>query len=57
MSPLPENDSRLDDGSKRLDVRQKFDWMYSRIQLPAASELAGPLHTAAIEQLEKYNPA
>jgi hypothetical protein len=34
-------------------VRAKFDWMYNRIQIPAAHTLATPLHTTAIEKLQK----
>lgn len=43
-----------DDGQKRARVRAKFDWMYERIQVPEARELAAPLHRAAIERLESY---
>jgi hypothetical protein len=34
-------------------VREKFDWMYERIQVPAARELAKPLHEAALARLEE----
>ncbi len=45
-----------DDGSKREDVRIKFAWMYERIQVPEACELAAPLHKAANERLANYVP-
>lgn len=43
-----------DDGRKREQVRAKFNWMYERIQVPVARELATSLHEAAIEALEHY---
>lgn len=45
-----------DDGSRREQVRAKFNWMYERIQIPAASELATPLHASALERLDHYQP-
>jgi len=33
-------------------VRAKFDWMYERIQLPEARELARPLYEEALQKLE-----
>ncbi|GAC1479834.1 MAG: hypothetical protein NVS2B12_34760 [Ktedonobacteraceae bacterium] len=33
------------------EVRAKFDWMYDRIQIPAAYSLAMPLYEVALEKL------
>ena len=38
-------------------VRAKFDWMYSRIQIDAARSLATPLYASAIERWEKKKNA
>lgn len=45
-----------DEKSKREGVRAKFDWMYERIQVPEARELATPLHADALERLKDYVP-
>ena len=34
-------------------VHDKFDWMYNRIQIPAAHALATPMHKVAMEKLQK----
>ena len=34
-------------------VHAKFDWMYNRIQIPAARMLATPMHKVAMEKLQK----
>lgn len=47
---LDENDNE----QERANIRAKFDWMYERIQVPEARELAAPFHTSAIERLESY---
>jgi hypothetical protein len=52
LRSIPKDDTE----NKRADVRAKFDWMYERIQIPEARELAAPLHTDAIERLERYLP-
>ncbi len=43
----------VDSRRRGQQVREKFDWMYERIQLPAARELAAPLHEAAVTRLEQ----
>ncbi|HVU70386.1 MAG TPA: DUF4202 family protein [Ktedonobacteraceae bacterium] len=45
-----------DDGSRREDVRAKFDWMYERIQIPEAQRLAAPYYKDALERLARYQP-
>lgn len=50
---IPEDD----DGSQRAQVREKFAWMYDRIQVPEARTLAEPYYAAALERLESYMPA
>ncbi len=35
------------------EVRAKFDWMYNRIQIPAAQMQARPLYEMALEKLQK----
>ena len=54
ISRFIQSIGRDDDGQKRTKVRAKFDWMYERIQVPEARQLAAPLHKAAIERLESY---
>lgn len=47
---------RDDDGSRREQVRAKFDWMYERIQIPEARQLATQHYQEALERLERYIP-
>lgn len=47
---------KSDAENRREQVRLKFDWMYERIQVPEARELATPLHVAALKQLADYVP-
>jgi hypothetical protein len=45
----------MDAGDEKWDagaVRAKFTWMYERIQIPQARELAKPMYEAAIRKLE-----
>lgn len=49
--------TRDDDGSQRAQVREKFTWMYERIQVPEARILAEPYYKAALERLDSYLPA
>lgn len=44
------------DGSRRVQVRAKFDWMYERIQVPEAQRLAAQHYQRALERLEQYVP-
>lgn len=60
LSFLELNVERLLQGLNNADtrrtgqqVREKFDWMYERIQVPAARDLATPLHEAALALLEQ----
>ncbi len=46
-------DPSLPDGWRLEEVRAKFDWMYNRIQIPAAHTLATPLYEVAMEKLQK----
>ncbi len=46
-----------DDGSRREEVRHKFCWMYERIQVPEARDLATAVYKNALDRLERYNPA
>lgn len=41
------------DGWTLEEVRAKFAWMYNRIQIPAAQELARPLYEVALAKLQK----
>ena len=43
-----------DDGKGYTQVRDKFDWMYERIQLAEARELARPLYADALVRLAHY---
>ena len=45
----------MDAGDEKWNVdavRAKFTWMYERIQIPEARELAGPLYEEAMSKLE-----
>jgi len=47
IDPSQENNWTLE------EVRAKFDWMYNRIQIPAARTLATPLYAAAMQKLHQ----